>query len=214
MKKNILFDLDGTLTDPFKGITTSIVYALEKMNAKVPDAETLGWCIGPPLRDSFYKLLDSNMDWAQKAVVFYRERFQKVGMFENRVYENIPEALKALKTNGHTLFIATSKPRIYAEKIIDHFHLSPFFKSVHGAEMDGTRGDKTSLIAYILEQEQLEYANTVMVGDTAYDMIGAKENGIYGLGVLWGYGSRQDLENAGAGRCLSSPLELTCIRDI
>lgn len=214
MKKNILFDLDGTLTDPFKGITTSIIYALEKMNAKAPEAETLGWCIGPPLRDSFYKLLDSNMERAQKAVVFYRERFQKVGMFENQVYENIPEALKDLKTDGHTLFIATSKPRIYAEKIIDHFHLSPFFKSVHGAEMDGTRGDKTSLIAYILKQEKLEYANTVMVGDTAYDMIGAQKNGIYGLGVLWGYGSQQDLENAGAGRCLSSPLELACIRDI
>lgn len=214
MKKNILFDLDGTLTDPFEGITTCIIYALEKLNAKAPKAESLGWCIGPPLRDSFCKLLDGDMDRAQNAVVFYRERFQETGMFENQVYETIPEVLKELKENGHTLFVATSKVRIFAEKIIDHFDLAPFFKSVHGAEMDGTRGDKASLIAYILEQEGLERFDTVMVGDTAYDMVGAKENGIYGLGVLWGYGSRRDLEDAGAGRCLSSPLELNCIRHL
>ncbi|WP_321494681.1 HAD family hydrolase [uncultured Desulfobacter sp.] len=214
MEKNILFDLDGTLTDPFEGITASIIYALEKMNARIPEAESLGWCIGPPLRDSFCKLLDGDMALAQNAVVLYRERFQRIGMFENQVYENIPEALNTLKENGHTLFVATSKARIYAEKIIDHFNLAPFFKSVHGAEMDGTRGDKTSLIAYILEQEGLERIDTVMVGDTTYDMVGAKENSIYGLGVLWGYGSRQDLKNAGAGRCISSPLELNCIRHI
>jgi phosphoglycolate phosphatase len=214
MKKNILFDLDGTLTDPFEGITTCIIYALEKLNANTPNAESLGWCIGPPLQDSFCKLLDGDMERAQKAVVFYRERFQKTGMFENQVYETIPEALKALKENGHTLFVATSKVRIFAEKIIDHFDLAPFFKSVHGAEMDGTRADKTSLIAYIMAQEGLERVDTVMVGDTAYDMVGAKKNGIYGLGVLWGYGSRRDLEDAGADRCISSSMELNCIRHI
>ena len=214
MKKNILFDLDGTLTDPFVGISTCIIYALEKLNAKVPEPESLGWCIGPPLHDSFCKLLDGDMALAQKAVMFYRERFQKTGMFENQVYETIPEALGALKENGHTLFVATSKVRIFAEKIIDHFNLAPFFKSVHGAEMDGTSADKAALIAYILAQEGLERVDTVMVGDTAYDMVGAKENGIYGLGVLWGYGSRQDLEDAGAGRCISSPRELNCIRHI
>ncbi|WP_020586952.1 HAD family hydrolase [Desulfobacter curvatus] len=214
MKTNILFDLDGTLTDPFEGITTSIIYALEKLNARAPEAESLGWCIGPPLQDSFYKLLDGDMDRAQKAVIFYRERFQKIGMFENQVYETIPKALKDLKENGHTLFVATSKVRLFAEKIIDHFDLAPFFKSVHGAEMDGTRADKTSLIAYVMEQENLEPVDTIMVGDTSYDMIGAKENGIYGLGVLWGYGSRQDLEDAGAGCCVSSPLELNGIRHI
>jgi phosphoglycolate phosphatase len=214
MKKNILFDLDGTLTDPFEGITTCIIYALEKLNANTPNAESLGWCIGPPLQDSFCKLLDGDMERAQKAVVFYRERFQKTGMFENQVYETIPEALKELKENGHTLFVATSKVRIFAEKIIDHFDLAPFFKSVHGAEMDGTRADKTSLIAYIMAQEGLERVDTVMVGDTAYDMVGAKKNGIYGLGVLWGYGSRRDLEDAGADRCISSSMELNCIRHI
>jgi phosphoglycolate phosphatase len=214
MKKNILFDLDGTLTDPFEGITTCIIYALEKLNANTPNAESLGWCIGPPLQDSFCKLLDGDMERAQKAVVFYRERFQKTGMFENQVYETIPEALKELKENGHTLFVATSKVRIFAEKIIDHFDLAPFFKSVHGAEMDGTRADKTSLIAYIMAQEGLECVDTVMVGDTAYDMVGAKKNGIYGLGVLWGYGSRRDLEDAGADRCISSSMELNCIRHI
>ncbi len=206
--------MDGTLTDPFEGITTSIIYALEKLNARAPEAESLGWCIGPPLQDSFYKLLDGDMDRAQKAVIFYRERFQKIGMFENQVYETIPKALKDLKENGHTLFVATSKVRLFAEKIIDHFDLAPFFKSVHGAEMDGTRADKTSLIAYVMEQENLEPVDTIMVGDTSYDMIGAKENGIYGLGVLWGYGSRQDLEDAGAGCCVSSPLELNGIRHI
>ncbi|WP_320042161.1 HAD hydrolase-like protein [uncultured Desulfobacter sp.] len=214
MKKNILFDLDGTLTDPFEGITTCIIYALEKLKAKTPEAKSLGWCIGPPLLDSFCKLLDGDMDQAQKAVMIYRERFQKIGMFENQVYETIPEALNGLKEDGYTLFVATSKVRLFAEKIIDHFDLAPFFKSVHGAEMDGTRADKTALIAYILEQEGLDPVDTVMVGDTAYDMVGAKENGIYGLGVLWGYGSRQDLEDSGAGRCISSPLELNYIRHI
>nr|WP_320190161.1 HAD family hydrolase [uncultured Desulfobacter sp.] len=214
MKKNILFDLDGTLTDPFEGITTCIIYALEKLKAKTPEAKSLGWCIGPPLLDSFCKLLDGDMDRAQKAVTFYRERFQKSGMFQNQVYETIPENLKNLKENGYTLFVATSKVRVFAEKIIDHFALAPFFKSVHGAEMDGTRADKTALIAYVMEQEGLEPVDTVMVGDTAYDMVGAKKNGIYGLGVLWGYGSRKDLEDAGADRCISSPPELKCIRHI
>lgn len=214
MKKNILFDLDGTLTDPFEGITTCIIYALEKLHAKTPKAESLGWCIGPPLLDSFCKLLDGDKQLAQNAVMFYRERFQKIGMFENQVYETIPKALEDLKEHGHTLFVATSKVRRFAEKIIDHFDLAPYFKSVHGAEMDGTRADKTALIAYVMEQEGLEPADTVMVGDTAYDMVGAKANGIYGLGVLWGYGSRKDLEDAGSDHCLSAPLELNCIRHI
>ncbi len=211
MKKSILFDLDGTLTDPFTGITKSIVYALEKMGAAVPDINTLGWCIGPPLRDSFLKLLGTDKADAEQAVAFYRERFEKTGMYENRVYEGIPGVLDALQEKGHALYVATSKPWVFAQKIIRHYDLESYFRQIYGAELDGTRGDKPSLIAYILAQECLDPSGTVMVGDTAYDMIGARENGVYGAGVLWGYGSKQDLESSGAGICMDRPRELICL---
>ncbi|MGD8344249.1 MAG: HAD hydrolase-like protein, partial [Desulfobacterales bacterium] len=151
---NLLFDLDGTLTDPFDGITRSISYALDRLNRKVPPGEDWRWCIGPPLRDIFAKLLAAeDATLIEKAVAIYRERFSTVGLFENEVYDGIPETLAALNKDGHTLYVATSKPTVYALKIIDHFNLQRFFKRTYGCELDGTRGDKTSLIAYILQTE-------------------------------------------------------------
>ncbi len=203
---NLLFDLDGTLTNPFQGITQCIAYALERMGRSAPQREGLGWCIGPPLRGSFAKLLGSDdKALVEKALGFYRERFGTVGLFENEIYEGIPEALEALQAKGHRLFLATSKPRVYAERIMDHFGLARYFEHIHGAELDGTRNDKTSLISYILERESIVASEAVMIGDRKYDMIGAGENGVCGFGVLWGYGTRDELEASGASDFIKAP---------
>jgi phosphoglycolate phosphatase len=206
---NLLFDLDGTLTDPFPGITKCISYALNKLGRQSPPRESLRWCIGPPLKDSFTKLLDSDDNkLVEMAIGLYRERFGAVGLFENQVYEGIPEALEALLENGHTLYVATSKPVVYAVRIIDHFGLHRYFKAVYGSELDGTRGDKTSLISHILQNESISSSRTVMIGDREHDIIGAKANGICGFGVLWGYGTRNELETSSAYTCIGHPQEL------
>jgi phosphoglycolate phosphatase len=206
---NLLFDLDGTLTDPFTGITKCISYALDMLDIKLPPRQSLRWCIGPPLKDSFAKLLASDDDaLTDKAVAFYRERFGTVGLFENEVYDGIPEVLEDLQKNGHTLYVATSKPAVYAERIIDHFGLQRYFKRVFGSELDGTRSDKTSLISHILQRELIEPSETSMIGDREHDIIGAIENGICGFGVLWGYGTKDELKNSGAHAFLNTPREL------
>lgn len=206
---NLLFDLDGTLTDPFTGITKCIVYALERLGKKLPPAERLQWCIGPPLRNIFAKLLASdNAALIEKAVALYRERYGTVGWSENKVYTGIPKVLEALQKDQHKLYVATSKPVVYARRIIDHFELNGFFKCIYGSELDGTRGDKTSLISHILRAEGLSPSETAMIGDREHDMIGAKENSISAIGVLWGYGSKDELENSGARTFLSTPQEL------
>ncbi|SMC65067.1 phosphoglycolate phosphatase [Desulfocicer vacuolatum DSM 3385] len=206
---NILFDLDGTLTDSFEGITKCIFHAMTQLGKPVPPPETLGRCIGPPLKKSFARLLDSQDDGlAEQALILYRERFASVGLFENRVYDHIPQVLGTLKGKGHNLYVATAKPEIYAKRIIRHFDLDKYFKHVYGSELDGTRTDKTTLIAHILDKESLSADESVMVGDREHDMVGAGNNGLPGLGVLWGYGTREALENSGAYACLDDPREL------
>jgi len=206
---NILFDLDGTLTDSFEGITKCIAHAMTKLGRLAPPTESLGWCIGPPLKKSFAQLLDSQDDaLAEQALALFRERFSSVGLFENRLYEDIPQVLDILKNKGHNLYVATSKPEVYAKRIIHHFGLDIFFNGIHGSELDGTRTDKTSLIAHVLEMESLSANTTVMVGDREHDMIGAKANGVPGLGVLWGYGTREALEASGAYACIDRPGDL------
>jgi phosphoglycolate phosphatase len=203
---NLLFDLDGTLTDPFQGITRCILHALLKLGRPLPPQESLRWCIGPPLKNTLAKLLDSNDgQLIDKALAMYRERFGVVGLFENDVYQDIPEVLDALEKLGHTLYVATSKPTLYADRIIDHFKLSRYFKKVYGSELDGTRVDKTSLIAYILQTESIQSSDTFMIGDRKHDIIGARANKVNGLGVLWGYGTREELEESGAFACINQP---------
>lgn len=190
----VLFDLDGTLTDPFKGITRSIQYALEKMGVGATAAEELRWCIGPPLWESFSVLLGTDdRGELDRAVGYYRERYTATGLFENRLIDGIPELLSALREAGAQLHVCTSKPHAYAGKIVDHFGLMPFFGTVYGSELDGTRSQKTELIAHILEVEKLSAGETVMIGDRKHDLIGANANGVSGIGVLWGYGSREEL---------------------
>jgi phosphoglycolate phosphatase len=207
---NILFDLDGTLTDPRDGIVRCIQYALERLGQQPRSEEELLHFIGPPLRESFCELLKTTDEAAlARAVNVYRERYSTIGLLENALYAGIPEALSALRERGDVLFVATSKPGLYAQRILEHFGLASYFRSIWGCELDGTRADKGELIAHLLEQEKLAPRDTVMVGDRSHDAIGARANGIMPVGVLWGYGDEQELVNARCRVLLHAPAELT-----
>jgi len=207
---NILFDLDGTLTDPLPGIRQCIRYTFDILGMELPSNDDLGWCVGPPLRDSFAKLLASDdATLIEKAIALYRSRYSIDGLFENSVYEGIPEALESLQNTGHKLYVATSKPTVYAKRTIDHFKLQRYFLSIYGSELDGTRTHKENLISHILQREAISSSKAVMVGDRGYDILGAKANGVRGFGVLWGYGTREELETSGAYDCIAHPDELT-----
>jgi phosphoglycolate phosphatase len=201
----IFFDLDGTLTDPKLGITRSIQYALQKLDhPTMPTEDELTWCIGPPLRASFVRLLGAETS-ADLAVSYYRERFSDVGLYENGVYDGIGDVLTSLRASGHRLFVATSKPHVFAERIIDYFGLRNHFERVFGSELDGTRVDKSHLLEYALKGASVDPAKTMMIGDRSHDMIGAKNNGMKGIGVLYGYGSRDELLQAGAHHVCATP---------
>ena len=201
----IYFDLDGTLTDPKPGITRSIQYALQRLDhPTMPTEDELTWCIGPPLRASFVRLLGAETS-ADLAVSYYRERFSDIGLYENGVYDGIGEVLTTLCASGHRLFVATSKPHVFAERIIDHFGLRDHFERVFGSELDGTRVDKSHLLEYALKQASVDPAKTLMIGDRSHDMVGAKNNGMKGIGVLYGYGSRDELLQAGAHHVCATP---------
>ena len=195
----VLFDLDGTLTDPKPGITRCIQEALSKLGHTALDAEDLCWCIGPPLQQSFAELLqNSDQALIDLAVSFYRDRYSTIGLFENRLYPQIAEFLQSVRAAGHQTFVATSKPQTYAVRIIDHFALSPLFDRVYGSELDGTRSHKGDLIHHILQTEQIVSTDAVMIGDRKHDMIGAKQNGVCAIGVTYGYGTASELALHGA----------------
>lgn len=199
MYQNILFDLDGTLTDPGIGITNSAMYALEKWNIKVAERSELYKFIGPPLRDSFMNFYGFSEEQAKEAIVYYREYFKDKGIFENEVYPGIVELLQQLKASGKKIVLATSKPEEFAIRILKHFDLFDYFDFVGGAYMDGVRNKKGEVIQYALESAGItDLSTTVMIGDREHDIIGAKENGLDSIGVLFGYGSRDELTEAGA----------------
>jgi phosphoglycolate phosphatase len=201
----IYFDLDGTLTDPKPGITRSIQYALQKLDHHtIPTEDELTWCIGPPLRASFAKILGGEDD-ADRAVSLYRERFSDIGLYENGVYDGISEVLTTLSQSGQRLFVATSKPHVFAEHIIEHFGLRHHFEHVFGSELDGTRVDKSDLLEYALKIAAVDPSKTLMIGDRSHDMVGAGNNGMKGIGVLYGYGSRDELIGAGALHVCATP---------
>jgi phosphoglycolate phosphatase len=207
MMDAIFFDLDGTLTDPKPGITRSIQYALQKLDhPTIPTEDELTWCIGPPLRASFATMLGDHV--ADQAVTFYRERFSDVGLYENGVYDGIGDVLTTLCTAGHRLFVATSKPHVFAERIIDHFGLRHHFERVFGSELDGTRVDKSHLLEYALSEVSVDPSKTLMIGDRSHDMVGAKNNGMQRIGVLYGYGGRDELLQAGAQHVCATPGEI------
>lgn len=197
--KYILFDLDGTITDSALGITNSVKYALNKLNAPIPPYETLCKFIGPPLLDGFRDFCGFDTEKAQKAVKYYREYYETTGLFENAVYEGIPEFLRALKESGKIVILATSKPEKFARLILEHFDLMQYFNYAAGASMDETRNKKDAVIAYALTQCNIKDKSlAVMVGDRHHDIYGAKVNGISSVGVLYGFGNREELEAAGA----------------
>ena len=195
--KNILIDLDGTLTDPKAGIHRSIRYALEKLGHPLADEVDLDWTIGPPLKASLAKLLNTHDDaLAEQALAAYRERFSVTGLFENEVYATVVETLQQLQVQGYQLFLATAKPTVYAKRILAHFELDQYFTAMYGSELTGERTNKADLIAYILEKEQLDARQCIMVGDRQYDVIGARANGIETIAVNYGYGTAEELVQA------------------
>ncbi|PIE35630.1 HAD family hydrolase [candidate division KSB3 bacterium] len=208
-RKNILFDLDGTLLDPREGITKSIQYALKKLERPVPSIDELTWCIGPPLLENFKVLFKSDDDaLAQEAIALYRERFADIGIFENEIYEGIPDILETLQKQGYRLLIATSKPSVFATNIVEHFELAQYFHKVYGSRLNGELCHKTELLPYILEQEHLQKEQTIMIGDRKHDILGAKSCGLRSLGVIYGYGGRKELLEAGADFLAECPSEI------
>ncbi|WP_181952064.1 HAD hydrolase-like protein [Pseudovibrio ascidiaceicola] len=207
--RTLLFDLDGTLTDPFVGIVTSVQYALEKLGRDVPPADDLAFVIGPPLTETYRQLLNTeDEELILEGIRLYRERFTTVGLYENVRYDGIIELLQAAKDRGDRLFVCTSKPWVYAEKIVAHFEMDGFFEKTYGCELDMTRGNKVDLLAYLLEQENLDASQCLMIGDRKHDIIAAKENGVRSVGVLWGYGSEGELADCGADTVVASREEL------
>ncbi|WP_040196266.1 HAD family hydrolase [Candidatus Soleaferrea massiliensis] len=198
-KRFILFDLDGTLTDPALGITNAFRYALKAFGIEVPDVRELYRVIGPPLIDSFIDFYSFSEADARRAVEVYREYFSETGIFENKVYDGIPQLLDTLQKDGRTLLVATSKPTVFAERILEHFGLARYFSFVSGSGLDGAHSRKDEVIEIALERMRVnDRSEAVMVGDRAFDIEGAKLSGIDAVGVLYGYGSRGELEKAGA----------------
>lgn len=205
----LLFDLDGTLTDPVLGITNSVMYALKKYGIEVNDRRELYKFIGPPLTDSFENFYGFSKAEAVNAVEYYREYYREKGIFENTVYDGIETLLKTLKDNGRTLLLATSKPKVFAEQILEYFKIAEYFTFVAGSNLDGTRVKKGEVIKYALENcMNIDLSKAVMIGDREHDIIGAKEAGMDSIGVLFGYGSRDELEKAGADKIVESVAKL------
>ena len=198
MIKNILIDLDGTLIDPKVGITTSARYGLAKVGHPIADSENIDWIIGPPLKASLAKILnvDVHADLAEQALLGYRERFSVTGLFENHLFDDVTSTLQELKKQGYKLFLATAKPEVYARQILQHFELLQYFDYPYGSELTGERTNKGDLIGYILEQEKLEPTECLMVGDREHDIFGARRFGIETIAVEYGYGSKQELDEA------------------
>lgn len=195
----ILFDLDGTLTDSGLGITNSVAYSLKKYGIEVTDRKELYKFIGPPLKESFQKFYGFSAEESEKAVEYYREYYTDKGIFENAVYDGINELLREIRTSGKMAAVATSKPEIFAKRILEYFHLAKYFEHIVGANMDETRTKKNEVISHVLQICDItDRSNVLMIGDREHDILGAKKNGIDSLGVLFGFGDYAELEKAGA----------------
>lgn len=205
-QKTILFDLDGTLTDSGEGIINCAALALEHFGIAVPSREEMRVFVGPPLHEIFLKF-GIPTDKTQEAIQIYRSRYIPIGKYENTPYPGIRELLEQLKAQGHALYVATSKPEGMSVDILEHFDLAKYFDRICGASMDTSRSTKEAVIAYLLEQHGSK-DNMVMIGDTKFDVLGAKTHGIPTIGVSWGYGTVDDLKNAGAVAIAHSTEEL------
>lgn len=204
--RNVLFDLDGTLTDPGLGIITCFQYALGRLGRPCPSAEELARYIGPPIRPAFGEILQSDdARLIEEAVAVYRERFATVGLYENRVYDGVPEMLAGLRSAGFLLFVATSKPQPYAEAVLRHFSLDSYFGDVQGNDLGGRLDDKAELVRELLTRRGLRADSSLMVGDRRHDIRAARENGLRSVGVTYGYGTEAELKEAGADYVVAGP---------
>ncbi len=211
-QKYLLFDLDGTLTDPGEGITNSVMYALDKFGITIKDRRELYPYIGPPLTDSFMRYHGLSPAQAEEALAHYRTYFGDRGMFENVPYDGIAALLESLQRKGYTLLIATSKPEEFTIQILQHFSLDKYFAFVAGNTLDESRPTKASVIAYLRERyPEICAKNAVMIGDRKYDIEGARQNSLPSIGVLYGYGSHEELETAGATAIAADLAELLSV---
>ena len=203
----LLFDLDGTLTDNYAGIAASIVHALARLDRPAPDAAALRTCVGPPLRGSFARLLGTTEPaLIERAVAHYRERYAEVGWRENVAYDGAGEALAALHARGARMFLCTSKPTVFATRIVRHFGFDAHLHGVYGADLDGALDDKAALLARLIAIERIDPRTATMIGDRVNDIRAAHANGVRAIGALWGYGSREELAEAEA--LVATPAEL------
>lgn len=200
-------DLDGTLIDPKEGICRSIQHALAEMGAEVPEIDALTWCIGPPIQESFRVLLGDGADIAE-AVGHYRQRFSEEGLYEADLYDGVGEMLDQLRVSGAGIWVATSKPRVFAEPILDHFGIALWIDGFFGSELDGTNADKTALLAHALAETGVDPAESFMLGDRRHDVEGARNNDIPSIGALWGYGEAGELHLAEADGLAGAPEEV------
>ncbi len=206
---NILFDLDGTLTDSGPGITRCLQHALTRLGRPAPAASALRRFVGPPLHETFAELLETrDAALVDGAVRLYRERFEETGMFENEMYPGVLEGLECLSRQGHRMWVATSKPAIYADRIVDHFGLRRWLQGVHGSELSGGKADKRRLIRDVMDLRSLAAGETWVVGDRLHDVRGARANGVKCIGVRWGYGSAEELRQAEPDHLVASMAEL------
>jgi len=205
----LFFDLDGTLTDPRDGITRCFQYALECLGRPFPPQDELVQYIGPPLRGAFPRLLSTDdNELVEAAIRHYRRRYADTGLFENGVYEGIPELLSQLQDDGFELYVVTAKPTVYAERIVRHFDLDKYFVGVFGPELNGRFDDKTDLIRYLLDEQKIESAKAVMIGDRASDIASGKANGTHTIGVTYGFGTLEELTAVGPDRICDNPAEV------
>lgn len=204
---HVLFDLDGTLTDPKEGFVKCVRYALAELGIELDAATSLESCIGPPLHDTFRKLCKTDRI-AEQAISLYRARYAKTGLFENKPYDGIHACLSQILASADSIHVVTSKPTVFSTRIIEHFKMERYFGEVFGSNLDGTLSDKTELLGHVLERRGLLPGETIMIGDRRYDIVGAKNHGVKALGVLWGYGSEAELTSAGADGLCAHPAEI------
>lgn len=209
--ENILFDLDGTLTNPKEGIINSILYALKKLNIQESNVNELTNFIGSPLRVSFIDRYKLSENMADQAVNNFREYFSTRGLFENELYWGVTALLKSLSSQNYKLYVATSKPTVFATQILKHFDLDKYFIEITGSNLDNTRLDKTEILSNIVSNHNLQTNKSIMVGDRKYDLIGAKNNSIKTMGVTYGYGSLQELTLHSPDYIVNNCLEIESI---
>ncbi|AAK78398.1 phosphoglycolate phosphatase [Clostridium acetobutylicum] len=208
MYNYVLFDLDGTLTDSAEGITKSVKYSLNKFDIQVEDLSSLNKFVGPPLKTSFMEYYNFDEETATVAIDYYRDYFKAKGMFENKVYDGIEALLSSLKDYGFHLVVATSKPTVFSKQILEHFKLAFYFDAIVGSSLDGKLSTKEDVIRYAMESLNIKSDDAIMIGDREYDVIGALKNNLPSIGVTYGFGSYEELKNAGANYIVNSVDEL------